>query len=228
MNPKVKRILKRILASGLPDNMCSRFMYRGAHGLGVVARESGQWLFKVFVVEPTVRSICSRVGTHLRIERIPYIRGPGSIEIGDNVYVSGLLCVGFSMKSDTRPLLQIGSRTFIGHNSAFSVVQKIELGEDCLIAGDVRFYDNDGHPVDPEARRRHEPAGPSSSKPIVIANNVWIGTGSIILKGVSIGEGSIVGAGSVVTKSIPSYSIAVGNPARVVRSITSTTRTVTP
>ena len=74
----------------------------------------------------------------------------------------------------------------------------------------------ENHGMDPECSVRYGNQ-PLDSKPITIANNCWLGEKVVILQGVSIGEWSIIGAGSVVTKSIPAYSIAVGNPAKVIK-----------
>ena len=79
----------------------------------------------------------------------------------------------------------------------------------CMIA------DNDGHPVSPYRRLRKEPVLQSEIKPIIIGDNVWIGTGSIIFKGVVIGDGAIVAARSVVTHDVPANSIATGIPAKI-------------
>ena len=72
-----------------------------------------------------------------------------------------------------------------------------------------------GHSIDPEQRSK----GISTSKPVTIEKDVWIGSNSVICGGVTIGEGSVIGAGSVVTKSIPANVVAVGNPCRVLREV---------
>jgi acetyltransferase-like isoleucine patch superfamily enzyme len=103
---------------------------------------------------------------------------------------------------------------------------RVEIGDYALISWNVVVMDSYREPFDPELRRRRrdgilsgrKPA-PLPASPVRIGANVWIGFDSCILPGVTIGEGSIIGARSVVTTSIPPYSIAVGNPARVVRRI---------
>jgi acetyltransferase-like isoleucine patch superfamily enzyme len=103
---------------------------------------------------------------------------------------------------------------------------RIEIGDYTLISWNVVLMDSYREPFDPELRRRYRdqvlsgrrpPTAPAH--PIRIGANVWIGFDSCILPGVTIGDGSIVGARSVVTESIPPYSIAAGNPARIVRRI---------
>ena len=88
-----------------------------------------------------------------------------------------------------------------------------------MIASGVRISDNDGHPIDPGARERHEPITPDETAPVVIGENVWIGARAIILKGVTIGDNAIVGAASVVTKPVPANSVVAGNPAKFVKSL---------
>jgi acetyltransferase-like isoleucine patch superfamily enzyme len=83
-----------------------------------------------------------------------------------------------------------------------------------LIANGVNICSYDGHPSNPA--ERHLPAPPESSKPVVIKDNVWLGVNCIILKGVTIGENSIVSNGSVIMSKVPPNTLAFGNPARCV------------
>jgi acetyltransferase-like isoleucine patch superfamily enzyme len=89
----------------------------------------------------------------------------------------------------------------------------IDIGRNCAISWDCEILDTDIHTV---VLKDGTCSGPS---PVVIEDNVWLGTRSIVLKGVRIGEGAVIGAGSVVTQDIPPHCLAVGNPARPVRSI---------
>lgn len=94
----------------------------------------------------------------------------------------------------------------------------ISIGDRTLIGTRVEVYDSDFHRIDPRSRlERPEPAS------VRIGDNVFIGSNSVILKGVSIGDNSVIGCGSVVTQSIPPNSVAAGNPARVIRTLVSTT-----
>lgn len=108
----------------------------------------------------------------------------------------------------------------IGHHvgisgSSIAVSEHIEIGNYVLIGSGCLITDSDAHPVDPEGRRS---GGKTKTKPIVIEDDVFIGARSIILKGVRISRGSVIGAGSVVTKDVLEYSIVAGNPARVIGS----------
>jgi len=113
----------------------------------------------------------------------------------------------------------IGDGTFIGHGCGFNIGQSIRIGRMCLLATNVQIFDNDGHPIDAAQRRASMLTPPEAIKPVVIGDEVWIGNGSLILKGVTIGDRSIVGARSVVTKDVPPDTIVAGNPARVVKEL---------
>jgi len=89
-----------------------------------------------------------------------------------------------------------------------------------LLATGVRVFDFDGHPLDAERRRRYEPTPAEGIRPVIIGDDVWIGTGAIILKGVTIGDRAIVGAGAVVAKDVPADVVVAGNPARLVKHLT--------
>ena len=100
-------------------------------------------------------------------------------------------------------------------SASVSVVHEIEFGNDVLVGINCSFLDNDGHNLAVEKRKINTP----NSAPIRIGNNVFIGDNVTVLKGVSIGDNSVIGSGSIVTKSIPSNSIAAGNPAKVIREL---------
>ena len=215
----MKKNIIRLLSSGLPDWTALRVLYRSAYHLCVFFYETLVWLKKVFLVEPTMRALCASVGKRLRIERIPYLRSRGRIIIGDDVYISGKIGIGFNTGLGLHPELHIGHRTFIGHQCNFGISRAITIGNDCLIAGGTSFMDNDGHPVDPVKRRAGDRVSPADVHAITIGNDVWIGAGCRILKGVTIGDRSIVGAASIVTKNVPPDTIVAGNPARIISTL---------
>jgi maltose O-acetyltransferase len=110
--------------------------------------------------------------------------------------------------------LEIGDAVFINYGCSISASQLVRIGDECSIGTHVIIMDNDFHEVDP-ARRTERPA----SAPIILEENVWLGARVIVLKGVTIGRGSVIAAGSVVTRSVPPFSVAAGVPARVIRSL---------
>ncbi len=110
--------------------------------------------------------------------------------------------------------LTIGARCFANFGLVALDVAAIAIGDDVQIGPDVQPL-TPTHPVEPEPRRQKWEA----AEPIVIGDNVWLGGGVVVLPGVTIGENTVVGAGSVVTRNLQANVVAVGNPARVVRSL---------
>ena len=215
----MKSILKKILYAGLPVPGVIRPMIRAGYRTGVFLTESLVFLKKLLWVEPVLRSVCERVGKGLRAERLPYMRGDGNLSLGDNVNLSGRSCFYFMSGMDSRPSISVGGNTFIGNACTLSAATHISIGKHCLIAAEVRIHDNDGHPLDPARRRRGEPICSAESAEVSIEDNVWIGAQATIMKGVTIGENSVVATGAIVTQDVPADSIVAGNPARVVKEL---------
>lgn len=126
-----------------------------------------------------------------------------------------------------------GATITIGNNVGMSstrmwIARSLRIGDNVSIGAGVLIIDTDCHPLDFRLRRHdaaahfpaEEIAAATHSQPIVIEDDVWIGAESIVLKGVTIGARSVIGAGSVVTRDIPSDSIAAGNPCRVIHRTT--------
>lgn len=109
----------------------------------------------------------------------------------------------------------IGDDFYANHNLVILDCAKVTFGNNCFIAPNCGFY-TAGHPIDHVQRN----SGLEFAKPITIGNNVWIGGNVIVLPNVTIGDNVVIGAGSVVNKDIPSNVIAVGNPCKVLRTIT--------
>jgi acetyltransferase-like isoleucine patch superfamily enzyme len=122
----------------------------------------------------------------------------------------------------------IGDRVYIGDDTLISCGERVVIGDDVLIAHGVQIFDSNSHPTDPELRALDfaaisggsgEQLGGWPTAAIQIEPQAWIGFNSIILKGVHIGRGAIIAAGSVVTDDIPPLSVAAGNPARVIKAL---------
>ena len=119
--------------------------------------------------------------------------------------------------------IHVGSQVIINMNCTFVDNNRIDIGNRVLIASDVKMY-TATHSTDPSVRNYSPNSDPdfwcqTYSKPIRIEDEVWIGGGAILLPGVTIGRGSVIGAGAVVTRDIPPYCVAVGNPCRVIKKI---------
>lgn len=111
--------------------------------------------------------------------------------------------------------IEIGENFFANHNTVILDCGKVLFGDNVFIAPNCGFY-TAGHPIDYERRNK----GLEYAYPITIGNNVWIGAGVHVMPGVTIGDDVVIGGGSVVVRNIPSHSVAVGNPCKVIREIT--------
>lgn len=109
--------------------------------------------------------------------------------------------------------IRVGRNVFVNQNCTFYDLGGLDIADDLMIGPNVSIITS-GHPVEPFQRRTLVVA-----KPIVIERNVWIGAGATIIGGVTVGESSVVAAGSVVTKDVPANTLVGGNPARVIRLI---------
>jgi len=150
-------------------------------------------------------------------------RREGAVRLGD--YVSCYAGCSFSIGQNGR--CTVGDFTLM--NGALVMAEElIEIGSYCLISWNVGIADSDFHPLAPAQRRldalalapyykERPPRPPICTAPVRIGDNVWIGMNAVILKGVTVGENSVVAAGSVVTKSIEPNTVVAGNPATVVK-----------
>ena len=143
------------------------------------------------------------------------------ITIGDNFYLSsgnGVNPIASNLQADV--YVEPGATLTIGNNVGMSstrlwIHESARIGNNVKIGGCVLITDTDAHPMDYVARRSSNEG--TKSAPVVIEDDVWVGAHCIILKGVTIGARSIIGAGSVVTKSIPADCVAAGNPCKVIK-----------
>lgn len=146
-----------------------------------------------------------------------------AIVVGDNFVACGVASrnsIGVNQKVIIKTT-SANASIFIGDNvgvsgCSISSAVSISIGDGTLIGSGVLITDNDAHAVHPDLRKDN---AYTLSRPVVIGRNVFVGARAIILKGVNIGDGTVIGAGSVVTKNIPAMSIAAGNPAVVVGQI---------
>jgi acetyltransferase-like isoleucine patch superfamily enzyme len=139
------------------------------------------------------------------------ISGGGRLALGNGITLIGNV-VPIEIVSHEGACITIGDNTFVNYGSSISAHKLVTIGRHCLLGHYAFILDNNEHDL-----RQHRMLPPS--KPVVIEDHVWIGSRVCILPGVRIGHHSAVGAGSIVTTDVPPYCLAVGNPARVVRSI---------
>ena len=153
------------------------------------------------------------------------VDGKGSVIIGNFSSLGFKLAPKFGSGEILLQAREPGSVITIGEKSAFSnnvsivARDRIEMGDYCLVGDRVTIMDADFHIVDPDLRLKER--GPGETAPILIGSNCWIGTDAFILKGVEIGDGSVIAPKSVVTKSFPDRSFIAGNPAQLIRTFSS-------
>ena len=152
-------------------------------------------------------------------------RQPRAVVLGDHVSCYS----GCSFALGPEGTCTVGNFTLL-NGALIMAEERITIGSYCLISWNVGIADSDFHPLEPAARRidaqalapylRERPARPPlDTRPVTIRDNVWVGMHAVILKGVEIGENSVVAAGAVVTKSVPANVVVAGNPANVVRQL---------
>lgn len=217
--PAVKRLARKALGLHVPAGGPARPLFRLLYRLHVLGREGLIWALRFFWYEPLFRSQCEEVGAGLWMEQLPYITGDGRIVLGERVRLSGKPNIGFSDRAGVRPELVVGPDTFIGHNCGFSIARSVRIGSHCLLASGARVLDFDGHPLDARGRRAGSAAGPYDARPVTIGDDVWVGSGAMILKGVTVGDRAVIAAQSVVTRDVPPDTVVAGNPARVVKHL---------
>ena len=185
-------------------------------------------LYKLVVEKPShVKNLYVSKNTHVYIDKsagvqishhslfnypelhdIKTNRGSFIIEKNANVNIGSLTSrSGTFVFVGDNALLNIGENVFINRNSFLWCANSITIGSNTLIAPDTIICDSDGHFIDKR----------SKSAPIIIGNHVWIGARTIITKGVTIGDGSVIGAGSIVTHDVPPNCLVAGNPAKIIR-----------
>lgn len=145
------------------------------------------------------------------------------IKVGANSHVLGQLLI-FAHGGE----IEIGDDCYIGEHARVWSAKKIHIGNRVLISHNVNIFDSLTHPISATERHQqfltivtkgHPKKIDLSEDSVFIHDDVWIGAMSMVLKGVTIGEGAIVGAGSVVTKDVPPWTIVAGNPAQIIREI---------
>lgn len=163
-------------------------------------------------------------GSSIAWRRIRNVRG-NSLLIGENSIVHA--DISFEKAGGE---IRIGNRCFVGR-SHLVCYRSLVIGDDVIMSWGVTIVDHDSHSINWRERRDDVVDWAKGQKnwkhvahaSVVVKDKAWIGFNVSILKGVTIGEGAVIGACSVVTRDIPQYSLAVGNPAKVVRSLTAST-----
>jgi acetyltransferase-like isoleucine patch superfamily enzyme len=216
----LRRTAKAVLHAHLPVAPLTRPLFAALYRLHVAGREGLAAALRLLWYEPLFRSQCAVVGPEFRMEQLPYIQGRGRILLGRRVRLSGKPLISFSTVRHAAPELLIGDGTFVGHLCGFTVGRSVRVGARCLLASGVQIYDMDGHPIDARRRRAGEPTPAEGIRPVVLGDDVWVGAGAVILKGVTVGDRAMVAARAVVTRDVPADTVVAGNPALIVKRLT--------
>lgn len=210
----VRRLAILGFSSSLPVpgflNPVLRFLYE----LHFTVAYLGKWALNYFYRGPLFRGRCAQVGRRFQLTVMPFVYGDVEIYIGESVIFFGAVDI-MAARIYEKPRFVMNDRSSLGHNVSISVAREIVLEEDVRVASDCRITDHDGHPKNADMRAAGLPPDPAEVRPVRICRQAWIGRGCHIMKGVTIGEGAIVGANSVVIHDIPPYCLAMGNPAEV-------------
>ena len=169
------------------------------------------------------------VGPDLRVTPKAWCVNPASpenIRLGQSVICRGLLRVERFHPGE----IVIGDNVYLGDDTIISCAERVEIGAYTMLAHGAQVYDNDSHPLDVAQRERDQLIAVGRMQgdrpdigraPVWIGDHCWIGTNAVVMKGVRIGPGTVVAASSVVAADLPPFTLAAGNPARVVRSLVS-------
>ena len=177
------------------DKMLAGELYRASDPELVAERRRCRSLLQAFNAEPDEERLMSILRELLgRLGSRSFIQPPFACDYGTNV--------------------SLGDGVFINFNAVILDCAPVTIGDGAMFGPGVQLLAAD-HPRDPETRRDLL----ELARPISIGSNVWLGAAAIVLPGVSVGDDSIIGTGSVVTRDIPSGVLAVGNPCRVVRGL---------
>lgn len=156
-------------------------------------------------------------GRGIRLKGKVAIEGNGFLFLGSRIcFHKG--AIPTELNTQEEGIIEIGADTMINYGCIFNAIERISIGARCRLGYSVVLLDCHLHHIEPH-KRHLRPA----AKPIVIEDDVWIGTRAIILPGVRIGFGSVVGAGSIVTQDVPPMTVVAGSPAKAIKRIAAKT-----
>jgi acetyltransferase-like isoleucine patch superfamily enzyme len=163
---------------------------------------------------PLFQGRCASFGHNVVLEGLPYVIGQVEIHVGNNVRFGGGVSI-LSGGGFDEPRFVIKDRSGVGWKTVISVSKEVIIEEDVIVSYDCRISDTDGHRKESDLRAAGVPPDVKDSRPVRICRYAFIGNGSHIMKGVTIGEGATVASNSVVISNVPPYSLAIGNPAEI-------------
>ncbi len=211
----INRFLRGVLKTSLP---APKSVFMPLFYLHHASSNTWDFIKGALYSQPMFRARCESCGHGLTLlGDMPHIEGDLRIWVGEHCGILGKNTYIASRVFDN-PSLRVGDHSFLGFGVEIVVAKQVRIGNHVLIAGNCFITDNPGHPTDP-IKRRDQPVDKERIQVVTIEDDVWLGSRSIVLPGTHIGHGSIIGAGAVVSKTIPPYSLVIGNPGQVIRSI---------
>ncbi|MFM2590012.1 acyltransferase [Vibrio sp. TBV020] len=218
-NPSFRRVfhaLKVIRACDLPT---PRFLNRFIAMTYSTLLTLFSSLARVLIHTPAFKGKLAAHGRRLYLfGGVPFVSGPLSITLGDDCRISGKTTFSARPQSQ-QPQLIVGSNVDIGWQSTIAVGGKVVIEDNVRIAGGAFLFGYSGHSMDPKLRAQGVGDRDCDVGDIILKKDVWLGTNVTVCPNVTIGEGTVVGTGSVVTKSLPPFVVAAGNPARVIKKL---------
>jgi acetyltransferase-like isoleucine patch superfamily enzyme len=169
---------------------------------------------KVRVWTTAVRGRFRRFGAGSTVEPTCALSRPDMIEVGEGVEIRELAWFNCVPREDGKPTLVIGDRCYLGRFLHINAFHDVRLESDVMIADRVYIADTDHFYKDPEVPIMHQ--GDQVKGPVLLKKGCWIGTGAVILPGVTVGRNAVVGPNTVLHKDVPDFGMAFGNPAKVV------------
>ncbi len=168
---------------------------------------------KVAVWTAAVRGRFRRFGAGSTIEPFCALSNPSMAEVGERVEIRELAWINCIPRADGKPTLVIGDGCYIGRFVHINAFHDIRIESDVMIADRVYLADTDHFYKDPEVPIMHQ--GDQIKGPVLLKKGCWIGTGAVILPGVTVGRNAVVGPNTVLHKDVPDHGMAFGNPAKV-------------
>ena len=163
-----------------------------------------------------LQSRCASFGRGVMLEgKAPFVSGPVEIHVGNGVFFGGNVLIDSGRLRDGNPRLVLGDRSAVGWNVQIVVNKEVVIEEDAWITPNVRISDSNAHRREVDLRLANVDPRPEDHKPVRICRGAWIGNCTHIMRGVTIGEGAVIGCNSVVMSDIPPFALALGNPAKV-------------
>lgn len=198
-------------------SIAGRILHRS---LSIIGRIASRWrAWRLLAETPFHRQLLIGQGTRFNVPVRSHGRGNLIIGRANSFGYAGAPRIGTGeilVQPRTKDAkILIGDRNWLSNNISLVAVKEISIGDDCQIGDQVAIYDCDFHEISPKTRNRSS----GVAIPVCIGSNVWLGSRVMVLKGVTIGDNTVVGAMSLVTRSLPANCVAAGNPAKVIRSI---------